>query len=650
MSTLFPSLFQPLDIRGKRMKNRIMFTGHDTVLPEHGIINDALVTYHRARAEGGAGLIVLQVSGVHETARYTSHLLMAIDDSCIAGYRRAAETCHEFGCLLFGQIFHPGREIMETSDGLAPVAYAPSAVPNERFHVMPRALDRPMITEIIDGYSAAAERMYRAGMDGVEVVASHGYLPSQFLNPHVNHRQDEYGIDREGRQRFLSEVLDAIRTRTGDDFVVGIRISANEMDDDGLGEDEALAAVQHLEAKLDYVSLTAGTSASSRGAVHIVPPMTFENAYVAALAAPYREALSVPLFVTGRINQPHEAEKIIATGLADACGMTRAMICDPEIANKAQDGRVDDIRACIGCNQACIGRFHRGYPISCIQHPETGRELSYGKVHRAAMRRRILVAGGGPAGMKAAAVAAKRGHEVTLFEAGKRLGGQALIAQLIPGRAEFGGIVTNLTREVESAEVHVVRNTVVDKTLVEQIAPDIVLIATGAKPYWPEFERGGGMAVTDAWMVLRGEATPGANVLVADWCADWVGIGVAEKLAQAGARVRLAVNGQHAGEMLQSYVRDVSVARIKALGVEILPCAQLYGCDDDTVFLVDTTNGAALMIEDIDALVLCQGHESVTGLADELDGVVETRLIGDCLAPRTAEEAVYDGLRVAWAI
>lgn len=182
-SSAFTHLFEPLQIRGKRLKNRIMSSGHDTSMPTDNLVNEQLIAYHRARAEGGVGLIVLQVAGVHDSARYTSHVLMATDDACIDGYRRLAETCHAHGTLVLSQIFHPGREIMESSDGLLAVAYSASAVPNERFRVMPRALDQGMIDEIIRGYASAARRLHQAGLDGVEVVASHGYLPAQFINP-----------------------------------------------------------------------------------------------------------------------------------------------------------------------------------------------------------------------------------------------------------------------------------------------------------------------------------------------------------------------------------------------------------------------------------------------------------------------------------
>ncbi|HCT04032.1 MAG TPA: oxidoreductase, partial [Pseudomonas sp.] len=403
--TAFPHLFEPLQLRGKRLKNRIMSSGHDTSMPTDNRVNPQLIAYHRARAAGGVGLIVLQVAGVHDSARYTSHVLMATDDTCIDGYRELAETCHAHGTVVLSQIFHPGREIMESADGLLAVAYSASGVPNERFRVMPRALDQPMIDEIVAGYAAAASRLHQAGIDGVEVVASHGYLPAQFLNPRVNRRTDGYNGSLEQRLRFLREIIAAVRQATDAHFIIGLRISADERDADGLTESESLEAVQSLQTQLDYVHIVAGTSASLGGAIHIVPPMAIAAAYLADEAAAFKASLSVPLFVTGRINQPQEAELILARGQADVCGMTRALICDPLMPAKTLDGHAEDVRACIACNQACIGHFHKGLPISCIQHPETGRELQFGDLRPAMTRKRVMVVGGGPAGMKAAAVA-----------------------------------------------------------------------------------------------------------------------------------------------------------------------------------------------------------------------------------------------------
>ncbi|WP_066556118.1 FAD-dependent oxidoreductase [Croceicoccus bisphenolivorans] len=650
-SSLFPRLFTPITIRGKTIRNRILSTGHDTTIPTDGTVNDALIAYHRARARGGVGLIVSQVAGVHHTAHYSSHMLDATDDRCIEGYRRLAEAVHAEGAVLCSQLFHPGREIMESADGLLAVAYAPSVTPNGRFHVMPRELDKAMIAEIVAGYAAAALRMRKAGLDGVEFVASHGYLPAQFANPLVNRRTDEYGGSLENRLRFSREALTAIRSACGEDFIVGARISADERDDTGLEAEDTLEYVRHLEPCLDYVNVTVGTSSTYRGAIHIAPPMALDSAYTAGDAKAVKDVVSIPVFVAGRINQPHEAEAIIASGAADMCGMTRAMICDPEMPNKANTDRPDDIRACIGCNQACIGHFHRGFPISCIQYPESGRELQYGSPTPAAKAKRVMVVGGGPAGMKAAVTAARRGHVVELYEAERQLGGQAKLAQLLPRRSEFGGIVTNLARELELLQVTLHLGTRVDRALVEKLQPDVVIVTTGAAPYIPEIPSDGSVQIVDCWQILTGAARAGGKVLIADWRSDWIAGGIAEKLAKEGSSVTVAIDGPHIAETLPFYVRDNLVGELHKLEVQIMPNARLFGVDEGTVYMQHGTNGEPIVFEDVDTLVLSMGHRPIDELSRSLQGLpVEIHMAGDCLAPRTAEEAVFEGLKAGVSV
>ena len=412
-----------------------------------------------------------------------------------------------------------------------------------------------------------------------------------------------------------------------------------------------MATPADLEMNREMGSRTYSHSASHGGAVHIAPPMSMKNAYVVPHAARIKRASQIPVFVTGRINQPQEADAIIAAHQADVCGMTRALISDPQMPQKAQRGQSEDIRACIACNQACIGHFHKGYPISCIQNPVSGRELRFGAIPRAKIRRKVMVVGGGPAGMKAAVIAAERGHQVALYEAERRLGGQALLAQLLPGRAEFGGLVTNLQRELQQVDVAIHPSTLVSREFIIAEKPDVIIMATGAQPYRPLFPQEGSLQILDAWQVLRGESAAGQSVLVVDWRADWIGIGIAEHLARSGRSVRLAVSGIAAGESLPLYVRDDAVATLHKLGVQILPYLRLYGSDSNSVYLQHVASEEAVVIEQVDTLVLCLGHTPVDELVDAIEDLsLDVRVIGDAATPRTAEEAIFEGLKVACEI
>ncbi|KRS16409.1 FAD-dependent oxidoreductase [Roseovarius indicus] len=648
-----PTLFSPLRVGPAFLKNRIFSTGHMTVMLEDGVPSARMAAYHGARAEGGAGLIIVEAARAHPSGTSGRAAITAYDDACIPGYERIIAACRPHGCKVFGQLTHPGREMGALADGTQPVAYAPSAVPNERFHVMPRAMPVALIAELVEGFEAAAGRLAKAGLDGIEVLASHGYLLGQFLNPRTNIRQDAYGGSPENRLRLVREVLAAVRRGAGDGLAIGLRISGEEKDHDGLEQPEVLAIAEALAADgvLDYLNVTAGTSAGLAGSTHIVPPMHYETAYTAPLAAAIRARVSLPVFVAGRINQPQIAEEVLSSGQADMCGMTRAMIADPQMPLKAQENRLDDIRACIACNQACIGHMLNGQPISCIQHPETGRELTYGTLTKATNPKRVLVIGGGPAGLKAAAIAAARGHNVTLHEATGTLGGQVNLAQILPGRAEFGGATTNLTREAETAGVEICLNSPADLSLIEQSAPDAVICATGAMPYTPDIPGADEAHIVTAWEVLQDKVNIGGRVVIADWKGDWIGLGLAERLARNGCHVRLAVNGTMAGQSIPQYARDAWLGTLHRLGVEIHPYLRLYGADSEDAYFQHVLSGEPVMLDGVDTLVTSLGHQPVTTLPDQLaQWPGELHLIGDCLTPRTVEEAVLEGLKAGTAL
>ncbi|MBT4041369.1 MAG: FAD-dependent oxidoreductase, partial [Rhodospirillales bacterium] len=453
------------------------------------------------------------------------------------------------------------------------------------------------------------------------------------------------GGSPENRFRFVGELIAATRKVVGEDKVVGMRISAEEIEPDGLDADGWLDICRRLndEDGLDFINVTVGSMMGLGGSIHVVPPMAIEHAYTAPKAGAINAVVDKSVFVAGRINQPQLAEQVLADGQAHMCGMTRAMISDPEMPNKAREGRLDDIRACIGCNQACIGHYHMGVPISCIQNPQSGRELSLEVTSQATDKKTVIVAGGGPAGMKAAAVAAERGHRVVLHEASNKLGGQVLLAQSLPGRAEFGVLVDNLKREMDLAGVEVKLNSPINRALIDQEKPDTVIVATGAVPFKPDIDIAEDVHAVDVWQVLKGEVNPSAEVVVADWRCDWVGVGVAQKLALEGSHVRLCVDGMHAAQNLQKYLAWHWTGELHKVGVEVIPYARLYGADGDTVYFQHSTSGEPIICEGVDTLVVAQGHAPVTTLEHELMGCdADVHLVGDCLSPRSAEEAIYE--------
>jgi 2,4-dienoyl-CoA reductase-like NADH-dependent reductase (Old Yellow Enzyme family) len=651
MSSLFPNLFQPIQIGNVRLRNRIVSTGHMTCMLSDGLPNADFVAYHEARAAGGCGLIITESAAVHPTSN--AYNVQLFRDDSIAALSKVADAVHRHDCKVFGQLGHGGRETHSSPDGTAPVAFGPSQVASERFHVIPRAMPAKLIVEIVNSFGAAAERYMNAGFDGVEIMASHGLLLAQFLNPRVNRRDDQYGGELDDRMRLLRDTITSVRKRTGDSLAVGIRISGDELNVGGLEPEEVVEICARLndDGELDFIDVIGGSMTGLAGSVHVVPPMNVEPGYLAPIAGAIKSVVGVPVLVAGRINQPHTAESILAAGHADLCGMTRAQICDPELANKAARDAVDDIRACIGCNQACIGHMQQGFPISCIQHPETGRERRYGTISRAGESLRVVVAGGGPAGMKAAAVAAARGHHVTLYEQDAELGGQVKLARLLPERAEFGGIITNLDREMRAAGARVELGVRVDRALIVHTRADAVVLATGGIPHIPDLLIEEGAHVVHATQLLAERANVGARVVVADWRCDWVGLGIAEQLARDGCHVRLAVNGYVPGQSIQQYVRDRWIGELHRLGVEMIPYARLVGVDESTVYLQHTISGEPILCEGVDTLVAATGNASVNVLEHELQGYGgEIHMAGDCLSPRTCEEAVLEGLQAALAI
>ncbi|RST77732.1 FAD-dependent oxidoreductase [Siminovitchia acidinfaciens] len=648
--TAFKYLFTPQKLGATTVKNRIFSTGHMTTYVENGLPTDQLIAYHQERAKGGAGLIIVEANAVHSTAAFTSNTISAFTDEIIPHYRKMGAAVHEYGCKMFIQLFHPGREIFPSGTS---VAVAPSMVPTDRFGVMPKALEKEEIKEIVNGYAETALRVKKGGLDGAEIVASHGYLASQFWSPRLNLREDEYGGPLENRLRFLKEVIHTIREKTGPDFTVGIRLSVDDFEKEGSTFDEVLDIIRFIDRDiggLDYFNLIGGSSATLASSVFIVPPATIPPAHFAPYAAKIREMVSVPVMVGSRINDPVIGEKVLANGQADMVAMTRAMICDPHMPNKALREELDRIRVCIGCNQACIGHMHDNIPISCIQNPVTGREIVYSIMSKAKKRKKVVVVGGGPAGMKAAVIAAERGHYVTLFEKSGELGGQVKLARKIPTREEFGELVPNLKRELDLFRVNVILNKEVTNELLKKEQPDEIILAAGGKPFYPQVEGLDLPHVMNTWDVLEGTKDIGHKVVIADWKGDMPGIGAALYLAEKGHVVELVTSSVHAGYSLQQYVRDMLLGQLYMSGVTVTPQYKIYKCEPGKAIFTNIYTGQVHK-KDADTLVLAYGNIQNVSLYDEIKkNFPNVKRIGDCMVPRTVEEAILEGFEHAASI
>ncbi|MEZ5776322.1 MAG: FAD-dependent oxidoreductase [Hyphomicrobiaceae bacterium] len=646
MAGEFPHLFSPFRLGPPGTAQPPVLSPHGTSLGERGKVGEDLLRYHEARAKGGVGLVILEGMALHETHEFQSGYLLATRDDIIPGMRRLKQALARHDTPVIAQLFHAGRAIRTSHDGSKPRVYSASDTPDDRYRVVPVPMSKALIADVVAGYRSASRRLMEAGLDGIEILASMGYLVCQFLNPATNTRTDEYGGSFENRLRLLREILTEVRAEIGRDKALGIRISGDEMTEGGLDLQTMVEVARAIDddGLADYISVIAGSSASPGGWIHVFPPMAMPHAYVVPQAAAIKAAVSCPVLVAGRINQPQQAEQALGRGEADMIGMVRALIADPDLPAKAKAGRSDDIRACVGCNQACVGHRLSLFGVSCIQNPLAGREARYGAQPPAVARRNVLVVGGGPAGMKAAVTAAARGHRVTLIEKARQLGGQVRLAEKLPGRAEFGGVTTNLLREIETSGIEVVTGTAATARSIAAHAPDAIILATGAIPRGVDPERFAEAHVVEAWSVISGEANVGGRVVVADWACDWVGLGVAEMLARRGCHVRLVSSGIVAGEAIQAIVRDQWIGELAKLGVEMIPYAKLYGADGGTAYFQHLTSGEPLLCENTDTVVLNGALRAERDLEHALaDFRGELRVVGDAAQPRTVEEAVLEG-------
>lgn len=648
----FRLLFTPIRLGPVVVPNRIVFTAHLTNYAEDNLPSERHAWYYAERARGGCGLIITEEASVHPTDFPYEKLVHAYDERAIPGYRRITAAVHRHGAKIFAQINHNGGQSWGTYSRL-PV-WAPSALADPMFREVAKAMEPEDIREVVEGYARVARIIEAAGFDGAELQGSHSSLIRQFLSPATNHRQDEYGGPLENRMRFLYEVIDAVRRATGPAFALGVRLCGDELIEGGLTLDEIVEVARRLEAtgQVDYLNTSIGTATQSlflvEGSMHVPP------GYSLFISSALRRAVDLPVIGVGRIKDPVQAEQILADGHADLVGMVRAQIADPEFARKSREGRVEEIRLCLSCNQECIGKMGLNRLLGCIENPAAGHEASLGTgtLRPAARPKRVMVVGGGPAGLKAAAVAARRGHRVTLWERETELGGQVNLATRVPGRAEFGDLVRNLAGEVHRLGVSVRLGCEVTPERVEAEGPDAVVVATGSRPRRPPLPGADGPDVWDVAEVLSGQARLGRRVVLVDQLGFQEAAATAEFLADGGAEVRVVTPMLYVGQDL-GVTLDLELwyRRARARRIAMLPSLSVLSIESGRVRVVENFSGAERWLEDVDSVVLAVPRQA----DDELYFALKSRLpevyrIGDCLAPRRAQAAVIEGERVGRAL
>ncbi|MEE8395725.1 MAG: mycofactocin system FadH/OYE family oxidoreductase 2 [bacterium] len=641
-------LFTPIRLGPVEIPNRVVFSAHLTNFAQANLPSARLAAYYRERARGGAGLIVTEEQSVHPSDFAYEKLIHAYEEKVVPHYRRLTAAVKEEGARIFCQINHNGLQGFSFFN--EEPLWGPSPVEDGLFREIPAELERGRIGELVEGFARVAGFAREGGFDGVELQASHSSILRQFLSPHTNRRTDDYGGSPDKRLRLTRECLLAVRRALGPGMALGIRLCTDELVDGGL----VLADVVSIAARLDGLGVLdfIDTSIGTTGRLNMVEgPMAVPPGYQGGHTAAVRRAVGVPVIGVGRINDPRQADRMLAQGVADLVGVVRGQIADPEWALKARQGRAADIRKCIACNQYCIGLMGLNQPLSCIQNPANGAEESWGNgAYRAAAEpKRVVVVGGGPAGMEAAVVAARHGHRVILCEREARLGGNVNWIVKTPERAEYGDLIRNKAAELARYGVDVRLSCPMTAEMVLAEAPAAVIVATGQREARPTHIPGmDGARVRTPIEVLAGPRPEGGHALVLDGLGSHQATGLAEYLLAAGCRVSLVTSAFSVGQEL-GVTLDLELwhQRTAAGALDWYAGHIALDVGGDPV-LLDIYANRQVTLEGVELIVPVNHGVSRDGLYRELKGrVPQLFRVGDALAPKDVGEAILDGHRAA---
>ncbi len=649
----FPHLRQPIALGPLTIPNRIMITTHGPRLSQARYLR-----YIEERARGGVGLMGFNLGplglmqfpfgpgqaylpNAADLDAVPPHPLTAEGrgyyDSLVPSYRAWADVAHEFGAKCIAQLFHAGAA--NHSDNFQPMV-GPSDIPDEYEHYNPHPLTRDEIADLIQAFALCATRAVAAGYDGVELHSAHGYLPHQFLSPLFNRRTDDYGGSLENRMRFLVEIFQAVRAAVGPDFLVGVRLTTQDHGEGGLTLDDIVTVSRRLEDEgAGYVSFSGGTYAGLQGGAnlaYVAPAFVAQGPNVASAAA-VKRAVSIPVIVGGRIADFDVAERVVAEGKADIVGMVRALIADPHAVVKSFTGRAHLVTPCIGGNEC-----HYGRAVACATNPAAGREAEMELVP-AAQPKRILVVGGGPAGLECAAAAAERGHHVILADRQMELGGFLVPLATASQQADIGKYVDHMRRRIDGLDIDVRLGTEVDATLIGQIRPDLVVVATGAA-YRNKIDG----TIVDAAQALADPSVLGRHVAIAGGLDDHLPpLILADFLAREGRTVTLLTETISPAPALEIASLVMLLKRLADYGVTIRTMTAAVALRNGVLTIRHSLTNQQDTIDGVDTVIAVGPRVPNDGLAGALKpSGIPVHIIGDALSPRRMVHATLDGARL----
>lgn len=642
---MFQNILKKGNIGCVELKNRMIMPAMGSHHGTHdGRVNEELIEYYGARARGGFGLIIVEFTCVDPAGKALPGQLMADTDQCIEGFKRLADRIHQEGGKIFLQLQHSGRQTVSHFTGRQPVA--PSPIPCPVNKELPRELTIDEIRQIVEKYGDAAVRAKKAGFDGVEIHGAHGYLPAQFLSSYSNKRLDEYGGDIMGRSKFAVEIIDDIKKKCGRDFPISFRISGDERVEGGRRAGETAIIAKYLEqAGADAIHVSTGVYASMR---YMVAPANVPNGFNLEDTQVIKKAVTIPVIAVGRINDPSLADYVVESGIADFVALGRASLADPEFAKKVAEDRADEISPCVGCLTRCNGApgiDPDDHGVSCMINPFTGHEL-FMKIEPASAPRKIIVVGGGPAGLEAAWICAARGNDVTLYEKDNKPGGQVIPGNVPPAKHELARALRYYIKMCEKFGVNIQLGTEADAETIIKANPDEVILATGAVPVLPDIENEG-ITVVQAVDVLNGKVYAGDRSLIVG--GGMVGLETAEYLLSQNKKAAVVEMTEQTGAGLNPSIQYFIYETLKKGEVELLTNTKVERFTPDGI--VASTPEGEIKRTGYDTIILAIGAKAYNPLEEKLKSKVKSlHVIGDAVKSRRIVDAVEEAARLAVTI